>query len=293
MTAAPRVSIVVPTYNQAELLREALASVLSQSVSDWEAVIVNNFSSDHTEQVVADFADPRFVLINFANHGVIAASRNLGIAHARGEWVAFLDSDDAWYPDKLAKCLDLARDDIDMVTHREDIVRDGHRIGLTPEASPARATWESLLLSGNCLSPSSTLVRRHLLERLDGFATDPAVITAEDYDLWLRLARIKPRLAATPEPLGLYRLHGGNSSAAVQRHLSANLEVVRRHGRDLPTGWKRLMLRRAEALQVYGAARALHKAGQKAAAARQMLLCLTMWPFLAKGWAALGLLLLR
>jgi teichuronic acid biosynthesis glycosyltransferase TuaG len=289
MTAAPRVSIVIPTYNQADLLHEALASVRAQTFGEWEAVIINNVSSDHTEQVVRDFEDSRFTLLNFANQGVIAASRNLGIRTARGEWVAFLDSDDAWYPQKLEKCLALAGDEVDVVTHREDIVRDGFKIGLTPVADFARTRWRSLLLRGNCLSPSSTLVRREILLRLDGFAIDSALVTAEDYDLWLRLALTEPRLAATSEPLGLYRLHAGNNSAAIHRHLAANLEVVRRHGRRLHFGPDRLWLRRAEALQIYGAARALQKAGRRGEAVRMLLRALAVWPALIKGWAALVL----
>lgn len=292
MSDTPQVSIVIPTYNQADLLREALDSVRAQSVGEWEAIIVNNHSADHTRQVVEEYGDPRFTLIDFANHGVIAASRNVGIRAARGEWVSFLDSDDGWYPDKLAKCLALAADDIDVVTHREHIVRNGEVLGLTPAADGPGARWKNLLLVGNCFSPSSTLVRRHLLERLEGFAADPAIVTAEDYDLWLRLALLEPRLAATPEPLGFYRLHDGNSSAAVERHLAANLEVVRRHGRALSAPLDRLRLRRAEALQVYGAGRALYKAGLHKEAARLQLRALAHWPLLAKGWAALALSLM-
>lgn len=292
MSGAPLVSIVIPTYNQADLLREALDSVRAQTFGDWEAIVVNNHSTDHTRQVVEAYGDPRFTLIDFANHGIIAASRNVGIGAAKGEWVSFLDSDDGWYPDKLAKCLALATEGVDVVTHREHILREGKVLGLTPAADGPGASWKSLLLVGNCFSPSSTLVRRHLLERLGGFAVDPTIVTAEDYDLWLRLALFKPRLAATTEPLGFYRLHSGNSSAAVERHLAANLEVVRRHGRDLSTLLDRLRLRRAEALQTYGASRALHKGGFRGAAARMQLCALARWPFLARGWAALALTLL-
>lgn len=293
MSGAPRVSIVIPTYNQADLLGEALRSVQAQTFGDWEAIIVNNFSADHTERVVREFDDPRFTLINFANHGVIAASRNLGIRSARGTWVAFLDSDDVWYPDKLARCMSLALDDVAVVAHREDIVRDGRRLGLTPAASPARATWESLLLNGNCLSPSSTLVRRDLLLELGGFDIDPAMVTAEDFDLWLRIALTGRRLAATGEALGLFRLHDASASSAAHRHLAANLEVVRRHGRRLGPGWRRVALRRAEALQIYGAARSLQKSGCRREAVGLLVRSLRLWPVLAKGWAALAIALWR
>ena len=99
----PKVSIVIPTYNQANLLKLALESVRAQTESDWEAVIVNNFSEDHTREVVQAFDDQRLRLIDFRNHGVIGASRNRGIKESRSEWVAFLDSDDLWESEKLEK----------------------------------------------------------------------------------------------------------------------------------------------------------------------------------------------
>src|SRR5262245_23810861 len=92
----PSVTVVIPTYNCADLLRQALASVVTQTRSDWEAIVVNNASTDNTLVAVAACRDPRIRVIEFRNQGVIAASRNRGITEAQGEWVAFLDSDDLW-----------------------------------------------------------------------------------------------------------------------------------------------------------------------------------------------------
>ena len=90
----PAVSIVIPTYNHAEYLEQALNSVAKQTFNNWEAIIVNNFSDDATLQIIEQFNEPRFKVINFRNHGVIAASRNEGIRNSLAPVIAFLDSDD-------------------------------------------------------------------------------------------------------------------------------------------------------------------------------------------------------
>jgi glycosyltransferase involved in cell wall biosynthesis len=85
------VSVVIPTFNQANFLREALDSLIQQTHKEWEALVVNNFSTDHTIDVVNSYADQRMRIISFSNDGVIARSRNLGISLAQGATVAFLD----------------------------------------------------------------------------------------------------------------------------------------------------------------------------------------------------------
>ena|SRR5438132_1419331 len=113
----PTISIVIPTYNRAELLKRALESVRAQTFEDWEAVIVNDHSEDDTVEVVARFEDPRVRLVNFKSGGVIAASRNYGIRLSRGRIIAFLDSDDLWYPSKLERCLRAMTAEVDLVAH--------------------------------------------------------------------------------------------------------------------------------------------------------------------------------
>ena len=95
-TATPLVSVIIPTYNQAHYLVRALQSVLDQTYINWEAIVIDNYSTDNTDEVMADFADPSVTYLKIHNNGVIAASRNEGIRAAKGEWVAFLDSDDWW-----------------------------------------------------------------------------------------------------------------------------------------------------------------------------------------------------
>src|SRR5438876_4613235 len=97
----PLISVVIPTYNQSQFIGEAISSVLKQTVSDLEIIVVDNFSTDDTERVVGSFDDPRLHYFCYANGGVIAAGRNHGVSQSCGQLIAFLDSNDSWEPAKL------------------------------------------------------------------------------------------------------------------------------------------------------------------------------------------------
>src|SRR5689334_17428665 len=99
----PQVSVVIPTYNRAADLRRALGSVVAQTCERWEALVVDNHSTDDTRQVVESFRDGRIRFLQVSNQGVVAVSRNLGVRNAVGDYVAFLDSDDWWLPEKLSR----------------------------------------------------------------------------------------------------------------------------------------------------------------------------------------------
>lgn len=273
----PRVSVVIPTYNHAELLRQALTSVVAQTMGDWECLVVNNHSTDNTQQVVDSFADLRIRLINFQNQGVIAASRNVGIEQARGDWVAFLDSDDLWSADKLEECLRVSGPDTAVVSHPELFVRDDIVVHSTQVATSERVSYKNLLFMGNCLSPSAILVRRLLLQRLGGFCTDAQIVTAEDYDLWLRIAQTAPNFAFVDKHLATYRLHDGQNSGRILKHRDASLEVLRRHLASMPW-WKRFLGRCPQALAVYAAGRSFQKAGHIRQALGQWLWAGALWP---------------
>ena len=101
MKSLPLVSVIIPTFNRANDLARAVKSVIAQTFTSWELIIVDNHSVDNTDEVVRHFNDPRIKLLKIHNDGVIAASRNLGIHFSSGTYIAFLDSDDWWTPDKL------------------------------------------------------------------------------------------------------------------------------------------------------------------------------------------------
>jgi len=225
----PLISIVIPTYNQAHFLTCALQSVRAQTYRNWEVIIINNYSEDETIQVIEAIDDERITVINFKNHGVIGASRNEGIRQAKGEFVAFLDSDDHWYPDKLRCCLDVLKQGYDLVCHGEIwSYENGSSKKVTYGPLP-QARYEQLLYQGNCVSTSATVVRKALLDKLHGFSPKACFITAEDYDLWLRIAKEGGRYYFIAQMLGEYRLHAMSASKNILRHQAAILAVIQAH----------------------------------------------------------------
>jgi len=226
----PAVSIVIPTYNHAHFLVKALDSVLSQTFINWEAIVVNNFSTDNTEEVVASFKDKRIRLINFANNGIIAAARNKGIENSRGDFVAFLDSDDRWYPEKLQECINkLHQEQSDLVTHYLIKNVEGLLSGPLKPGPSKKINFKNLLLRGNCIANSSVVLRKKCLTMVGGLSENRQIITAEDYDLWLKLAWEGVRFSTIEKPLGEYYIHGNNQSSVVERLLNAKLKVLEFH----------------------------------------------------------------
>lgn len=227
------VSIVIPNYNYAHFLKRALESVLAQTYPYWEAIVIDNHSDDNTDEIVSAQRDPRIRLAKIHNHGVIAASRNLGIRESKGEWVAFLDSDDCWYPKRLERVMLALESDspCDVLCNDEMMVDITNGASRVLRCGPYQSDfYKALLVYGNRLSPSATVVRRDFLLR-NGltFNESPDYITVEDYDLWLQLARCGARFKFLNEVLGEYVIHQSNSSASVIRQTRNGEILLRDH----------------------------------------------------------------
>ena len=286
----PAVSIVIPTYNHAEYLQQALHSVVNQTFHDWEAIIVNNFSDDATLQIIEQFNEPRFRVINFHNHGVIAASRNEGIRNSLAPVIAFLDSDDTWYKDKLSKCMSEFENGADVVCHGENWITDSS----VPRAifyGPAeKATYRNLLFRGNCISTSATLVNKEVLEQLSGFSDNPTFITAEDYELWMRLSLTTSKFVFIHEILGEFRRHGKSASSSVDKHLAAETAVINHHVKQMNPTFKVLTLarhRRAKAF--YSAGRTHMRGGSTGSALSFFAKALLQSPIFFRAYVAITL----
>ena len=284
----PTVSVVIPTYNHARFLKAAIQSVLDQTFTDWEAVIVNNYSEDETVEIVTSYNDPRIRLVDFHNHGIIAAARNQGIALAKGEFVAFLDYDDIWYPEKLKRCIGKLHEGNDVVCHAEAWVRTGHPPRKVFYGPQHRTRYLSLLYDGNCLSTSATVVRKSALNRVDGFSENPQMVTAEDYELWLKLAKAGCRIALVDEILGEYLIHGANQSKAIMRNLQAELAVLEKHFAKTPSHGFASRLRRKKrlALAYYGAGRGMQAEGGHVDALRWFVRSWITYPLILRTYAA-------
>ncbi|MEO5974660.1 MAG: glycosyltransferase [Ilumatobacteraceae bacterium] len=291
---SPLVSIVIPTFNHASFLRDAINSIRAQTYRNWQAIVVNNFSTDNTVDIITGYNDPRIRLINFHNGGIIAASRNHGIQHSTGEFVAFLDSDDLWYSQKLAACVPVLRSGIDLVCHGELWVAESARPRKVMYGPRSHATYRNLLYRGNCISTSATVVRRSILDQLHGFRERYDFVTAEDYDLWLRIAHLTQRIEFIPEVLGEFRRHGGNASNAVFRNMSAELSVIGDHfSRQDRTILNKLKQRRRRGLAYYGAGRGLDAGGDHGKSIRIFLQSFATTPFNVRLYPAILLALIH
>src|ERR1700682_2973015 len=185
----PDVSVIIPTYNRRVMVREAIDSVLAQTAAGFELIVVDDASSDGTGEDLALLGAehaPTVRIEHTANRGP-AAARNRGVAIACAPLVAFLDSDDVWAPNKLARHLEFMRENPGCAISQTDEIwiRNGRRVnpGMRHRKRGGDFFIESLR---TCLvSPSAVLMRKELFDSIGGFDEDPSA--AEDYDLWLRI----------------------------------------------------------------------------------------------------------
>ena len=184
------VSVIIPTFNRRDRVREAVASVLSQERADYELIVVDDGSTDGTDAALDPLAS-RLRYVRQDNRGVSAA-RNAGAALALGAWLAFLDSDDVWLPNKLAVQLAhaAAHPNMRVCQTGEIWIRNGVRAN--PCAHHRKPDGDIFVASlQRCVvSPSAVMLRRDLFDAVGGF--DERLPACEDYDLWLRIARTTP-----------------------------------------------------------------------------------------------------
>jgi len=218
----PFISVVIPTYNHAKFLNRALQSVLEQNYDNWEAIVIDNHSCDNTDEVVSSLEDDRIRLLKIHNEGVIAASRNLGIKEAKGDWLAFLDSDDLWYSTKFETVMTYLTPpgQFDVVSTDELLVNQNNGEKKILRYGPySKDFYKTMLLYGNRLSPSATLVRRSFLnDNKLLFRENSKLITVEDYDLWLRLALNGASFKFIHSVEGEFTVHGENNSSKIVLH---------------------------------------------------------------------------
>jgi glycosyltransferase involved in cell wall biosynthesis len=254
--------------------------------------VVNNFSTDNTLDVVSKFNDPRIQCVNFRNNGVIGASRNEGITLSTGEYVAFLDSDDTWFPTKIEKCVASLESGSDLVCHAEYWIDESGKSRLVAYGPSEAATHHNLIYKGNRISTSATMVRATLLKEVNGFDVSPELISTEDYDLWIRLAAKSNRFAFINEPLGEYHRHDNNVSANIEKHLAAELALLSKHFSANARFENVIARRRRTALAYYGAGRSLHRTSKHFLALKKYARSLIIWPISLRLYAAVALSLM-
>ncbi len=212
----PFFSIIIPTYNHAHFIKRCLDSVLNQTYQNWEAILVNNFSEDNTIEIVEGYKDPRIRLINNANEGIIAVSRNKGISEAKGNWICFLDSDDWWYPNKLEVALSYL-DEYDLVHHNLDLYCNKEKSkGVTKGRMLKTNISKDLILNGNGIVNSSVVIRKTIVNTVGKITEDKNLIAVEDHDYWIRVAKVTNRFKYIDQSLGGYWV-GANISYSIKQ----------------------------------------------------------------------------
>jgi glycosyltransferase involved in cell wall biosynthesis len=246
------VSVVIPTFNCAQYLPDAIQSVLSQSQAPSEIIVVDDGSVDHTEAVMKVYPDVLYVR---QENGGPAKARNTGIKNAKADYVAFLDADDFWLPDKLSKQTSLL-DSYPAAGFAFSVpwnVSDSAdpKIPSEPYCPPVLEAWARhqavtedfafgsayrLLLENNCVATSSVMVRRDALLEVGFF--DESMRGYEDYDLWLRLARTRLAIFMRA-PVSRYRIQtsglSGNWDARSERFYNYCIRVVEKEWRARPS----------------------------------------------------------
>lgn len=207
------VSVIMPVYNGADLIRDAIESILAQTYRDLELIVIDDGSKDDTAAVVESIEDPRIRLVRQENQGV-AASRNNGVALARGPIIAFLDHDDAWVPDKLERQLAMM-EETGAVIVGALMTYIGPRGPLRAHAGEITDHQQERIKDARLMPfpPSSMIVRREALEQAGPFDAELVRNTGpiDDLDMVAKVARLG-RVVTYPEPLGYYRVHGSAAS---------------------------------------------------------------------------------
>jgi len=226
----PLVSVVIPTYQRAALLEEAVRSALAQTHDPLEVLVEDDGSTDGSGERLAALGDPRVRYAWAPNAGRPAPARNRGLARARGELVAFLDSDDVWEPSKLGvQVAALERDPSLLAVSCDARTLPGDRpyLGLDADRRPSFDE----LVQANVVPNSGVVVRREALGAVGLLDEDPGVAAYEDYDLWLRLLRHRDRsILVLREPLFRYRVSSDSISPGVgRRDLERTRRVLSKH----------------------------------------------------------------
>jgi glycosyltransferase involved in cell wall biosynthesis len=212
MPSGPAISAIIPTHNRGDLVSRALRSVIEQSRAPEEIIVVDDGSVDDTPGLIArDFPD--IVYLRQENRGVSAA-RNRGIHEARGEWLAFLDSDDEWLPLKLERQIEALTAASSLLCHTNEIwVRRGRRVNPMGKHRKFGGRIFEKCLPLCIISPSSAVVHRSVFERVGLF--DESLSVCEDYDMWLRTSALYPILYLD-EPLIVK--YGGHEDQLSRRY---------------------------------------------------------------------------
>lgn len=216
------ISIIVPAYNAEKYLRESVDSALCQTHNEREIIVINDGSTDRTSQILTEYGD-KIRVVHQTNQGSAVAC-NTGVAVAHGEWIAFLDADDIWLPEKLAQqiehCGNTAISHTDSICFGDALSCDIRRSSFEP---PYSGKVLKELLIRNFITKSTVLMRRQVFQDIGGF--DPSYIAVEDWPFFLKVCA-EHELGYLPEALVRYRVHKKSKSMQGRKTLADHLRII-------------------------------------------------------------------
>lgn len=226
------ISVIMPAYNAGKFIKQSIESVVNQTHTNWELIIVDDGSTDTTKEIVHDFEkkDSRIKYI-YQQNGKQGKARNNGIQLSKGNLIAFIDADDLWLPQFLEKQLHLImEDDVDLVF--SSMVKFIEK----PDKIISRVTLENktycgandikVFLKDNLISIATVLVKKDAFLKAGGFKESEELQFAEDYDLWLRMLLTGAKFKCNSEALALYRVHQMQSSKLAEKRYFQVLHII-------------------------------------------------------------------
>ena len=226
-------SVIIPTFNRANFVLRAIRSVLNQTYQNFEIIVVDNSSNDRTVELIREFQDPRIRIMTINNQGVIAKSRNLGISNARGTYIAFLDSDDFWDRRKLEiieRSIVDHHNSIDVFVHDYKVTNHLYNLKLLLAILSAKHSGRVIPLEDYfyrykaMIATSCSVVKKTILDRVNGYNSSEKLIGIEDLDLWLRLA--KEGYSVFHSSLSLATLTVGHESVSSSRNTFRGIRAL-------------------------------------------------------------------
>ena len=201
---------MVLTYNRAHMLRETIDSILNQTFKDFELIVVDNYSTDNTEEIIKSYNDKRIRYFKNKNNGLLAVNRNFAVKKSKGWYIAICDDDDIWLPRKLEKQIpEFEKDEqIGLVCSNGFSFNEAGKQGKMVKSISGYFTFENLLINNTIICPS-VIFKKNILEDIGIFDESREILTGEDYELWLRIAK-KYKIRYIGTPLVKYRTHAGS-----------------------------------------------------------------------------------
>lgn len=250
-------SVVIPTWNIENKIARTLDSLVNQTFKNFEVIISDDGSKDHTLDIVKQYSDKlNLNILANENWGGPARPRNIAIKASKSEWIAFLDHDDWWYPTKLEETIPYLNK-ADVIFHDLDIYPNEEKpSGIVKSFELMPNVFTNLMVQGNAIANSSAVVKKSILEKVNGVDESRDIIAVPDYDLWLKIAKTTDKFYYIKKSLGGYWLEAGqNMTAATEKQIKMYEAIFAKYSKDLSAKDQE----KALALVNYSKARIYHK----------------------------------